>query len=63
MSDHNTLPGCIGYFGSPTEPNRCKDCIMQSLCKKITEQFLPKAKLEPVIRRLENIIIAMEARA
>ena len=61
MSDYNTLPGCMGYFGSPTEPNRCEDCIMQSLCKKISEEFLPKAKLEPVIRRLEKILAEVHA--
>jgi len=63
MVDYNTLPGCVGYFGSPTEPNSCDTCALRELCRKVTEQFLPKAKLEPIIRRLENIIIAMEVRA
>jgi hypothetical protein len=63
MGDYNTLPGCVGYYGTPTEPNSCDACALKEVCRKVAEEFLPKAKLEPIIKRLESIIIAMEARA
>jgi len=56
--DHKTLPHCFG-LGTQQTPNVCQECDFRELCRKISEEFLPKAKLEPVIRRLENIITAL----
>jgi len=63
MADYNTLPGCIGYYGTPREPNLCNTCAFREVCRKISVEFLPKAKLNSIIKRLENILMAMEARA
>jgi len=34
----STLPGCIGYYGKPTPPNRCDTCNNQELCKVATKK-------------------------
>jgi hypothetical protein len=61
MPDYNTLPGCVGYYGTPVEPNSCDTCALREVCRKVAEEFLPKAKLEPVIRRLEKILAEVHA--
>ena len=61
MGDLSTLPGCVGYYGTPTEPNSCDTCALREVCRKVAEEFLPKARLEPVIRRLEKILAEVTA--
>ena len=61
MADDNTLPVCVGHYGTPTEPNLCNTCALSEVCRKISAEFLPKAKLEPVIRRLEKILAEVHA--
>jgi len=56
-----TIPPCFG-LGKPQKPDACQECDFRELCKKISEEFLPKTKLDPIIRKLENIIAVMEAR-
>jgi len=53
-----TIPPCFG-LGKPHVPNACQECNFRELCKKISEEFLPKAKLEPVVKKLENIVAAL----
>jgi len=51
----------VGYYGTPTEPNSCDTCALREVCRKVAEEFLPKARLEPVIRRLEKILAEVTA--
>jgi len=53
-----TIPPCFGLGKSQT-PNVCQECDFMELCKKISDEFLPKAKLEPVVKKLENIVAAL----
>jgi len=56
-----TIPLCFG-LGKPHIPNACQECDFKELCRKISGEFLPKTKLDPIIKKLENIITMMEAR-
>jgi len=53
-----TIPSCFG-LGRPQQTDTCQECDFKELCKKISEEFLPKAKLEPVIKKLENIVTVL----
>jgi hypothetical protein len=59
VADLSTLPGCIGCYGKPSEGNNCTDCEVKALCTKISEDFVPKARLLPIYERvlkLEKIL-------
>jgi hypothetical protein len=53
-----TIPSCFG-LGKPQTPDACQECNFRELCRKISEEFLPKAKLDPVVKKLENIVAAL----
>jgi hypothetical protein len=55
MTDNNTtLPSCIGY-GRPLAPNDCQMCEYSSLCRHLAKNFVPKAKLQPIIAKIDRI--------
>ncbi|MEM4235135.1 MAG: hypothetical protein QXU75_08310 [Candidatus Methanomethylicaceae archaeon] len=35
VDDLSTIPGCLGYFGSPLPPNICISCDARDLCLKV----------------------------
>ena len=59
-NDLDTLPGCVGYYGHPSEGNTCDACKTKGLCCKISREFIPKAQLLPIYERvlkLEKILM------
>jgi len=60
MVDYNTLPGCVGYYGRPSLGRGCETCEVKDFCAKISQEFIPKAKLLPIYERvlkLEKILM------
>jgi len=58
--DLDTLPGCLGYYGRPSQGNTCEVCEVRALCSKISREFIPKAQLLPIYERvlkLEKILM------
>jgi|YelNatPaOPRAMG01_1025707.scaffolds.fasta_scaffold82926_3 hypothetical protein len=56
MVDNSTLPGCIGYFGHAIAPNGpCERCGYARLCRHVKLNFVPKAKLQPILAKLEEV--------
>ena len=52
----DTFPCCLGYYGTPLPPNGpCQNCQYASVCLHVTENFVPKAKLDPIMARIERI--------
>jgi hypothetical protein len=64
MVDLSTLPGCIGYYGRPSQGSACEVCEVRALCSKISREFIPKAELLPIYERvlkLEKILMGVTA--
>ena len=53
--DLNTLPSCLG-LDKADPPNACEKCEAGVLCKQIKRRYIPKAKLQPVIVKIEKIL-------
>jgi hypothetical protein len=52
----STLPGCLGYYGTPLPPNGpCEKCSYAQLCKHVKANFVPKTKLQMVLAKLTEI--------
>lgn len=61
MGDLDTLPGCMGFFGSPMRPNECNVCDVQELCVKTSNDIIffqllsLRAELKKIRMELEAI--------
>jgi hypothetical protein len=55
--DLSTLPGCIGYYGRPSQGSACETCEIKDLCAKVKEDFVPKSVVLRVYERLEKILM------
>jgi hypothetical protein len=56
VSGSDTFPCCLGYYGTPLPPNGpCQNCQYASVCAHVTENFVPKARLDPIMARIERI--------
>jgi hypothetical protein len=56
VNGDSTLPGCIGYFGFPITPNGpCERCGYAKLCRHVRQNFVPKAKLQPILVKIEEM--------
>ncbi|MEM4721047.1 MAG: hypothetical protein QXT73_03185 [Candidatus Methanomethylicaceae archaeon] len=53
MVDLDTIPSCVGFFGSPIKPNQCASCPVRNLCAKTAN--------DAIIARLLAIKLELKA--
>jgi hypothetical protein len=51
MTDGNSLPGCIGYYGKPVDANKCEACEYSKLCQKV----VTKERLQPLVAKILEV--------
>jgi hypothetical protein len=51
MTDSNSLPGCIGYYGKPVHANKCEACQYNKLCERV----VAKERLQPLVAKILEV--------
>lgn len=51
----STLPGCIGYYPNPMEPNKCETCRHSDLCRRVVAKDRLHACVQPVVQSVERM--------
>lgn len=60
MCDLNSLPGCFAFYGRPNEGNVCESCEVNIVCAKVRQEYIPRAQLELIYKKVRKIEALLE---
>jgi hypothetical protein len=52
----DTLPGCFANYPKAIAPNICRKCKVETICKRVTQNFIAKKNLHAIVEKIDNIL-------